>query len=403
METGGWDMTQRILDLTLEILHLLTGEDYSPVKKTSRGETSCVRSRTMANEQKILNLSWKIIELLNGEVPVRCQDVTVHFSLEEWDYIEEHKDQYQDLMLQDPRTRTSPDGDNEEAPAERCLSPMCSQDFPQEIPGVQASHPGTEGSTCCKDEDLVKIKDEVRKLEEELKTEHVSPEEETPTYINNDGKYSSSDTWDKGRDPHCKPEESLVPEPQDEPLHHLHLLAALTSDSSSLEEPSALTEVLKPGAVRRNDKTFQCSDCCKTFAQNADLIRHLRTHTGERPFSCTECGKCFTQKSALVYHRRIHTGERPFLCYDCGKCFAHKSILVNHRRVHTGEKPFSCPDCGKCFAYKSYLIDHQRIHAGVKPHLCKECRKSFTHKSDLNRHRRVHSREKTKCGELFTQ
>ncbi|KAG8599278.1 hypothetical protein GDO81_002984 [Engystomops pustulosus] len=61
-------MTQRILDLTLEILHLLTGEDYSPVKKTSRGEMSCVRSRTMANEQKILNLSWKIIELLNGEV-----------------------------------------------------------------------------------------------------------------------------------------------------------------------------------------------------------------------------------------------------------------------------------------------------------------------------------------------
>ncbi|KAG9468905.1 hypothetical protein GDO78_021698 [Eleutherodactylus coqui] len=123
------DMTERILKLALEIIYLLTGEDYAARKKatvecmTSNSPPygSVVRSESPStefpsnlliiernNDEKILDLTNRIIELLTGEVPIRCQDVTVHFSMEEWEYLEEHKELYKDVIMMDHQPLTSP-------------------------------------------------------------------------------------------------------------------------------------------------------------------------------------------------------------------------------------------------------------------------------------------------------
>ncbi|KAM8923983.1 gastrula zinc finger protein XlCGF66.1-like [Pelodytes ibericus] len=118
----GIETSGRILNLILEIMNLLTGEDYMVVKKNyeegtrstnpSVSEGSCrtqissteppphflIRERN--NEQKILELTNKIIQLLTGEVPIRCEDVTVYFSMEEWEYLEGHKDLYKDVTME---------------------------------------------------------------------------------------------------------------------------------------------------------------------------------------------------------------------------------------------------------------------------------------------------------------
>ncbi|XP_073540530.1 uncharacterized protein [Phyllobates terribilis] len=123
-------MTEKILNLTLDIICILTGEDCTVVKKTS-GECvtpyncRCVSrgwSRTKSpimepplyfliherkKEQKILDLTKKIIELLTGEVLIRCQDVAVYFSMEQWEYIEGHKDLYNDDILDNYHSFTS--------------------------------------------------------------------------------------------------------------------------------------------------------------------------------------------------------------------------------------------------------------------------------------------------------
>ncbi|XP_063289957.1 gastrula zinc finger protein XlCGF66.1-like [Pelobates fuscus] len=103
-------VTERIINLTLEIIYLLTGEHYMVAKKHDEHvkqsssphvtDGSCRnKSPSMvspphsliherSNDKKILDLTNKIIELLTGEVPIRCEDVTVQFSVKEWEHFE---------------------------------------------------------------------------------------------------------------------------------------------------------------------------------------------------------------------------------------------------------------------------------------------------------------------------
>ncbi|XP_077155010.1 gastrula zinc finger protein XlCGF66.1-like [Ranitomeya variabilis] len=162
MEQDRSHTAAQILDLTLEIIYWITGEDHTVVK-TSSGE--CVTphvsggwSRTpsditeppphsLIHEQKILELTHRITELLSGEVPIRCQDVTVYFSMEEWEYIEGHKDLYKDVMMEDHQPLTSPDGSSPRNPPERSPSPLYSQDRPEEKQNVLLDHQEDHGDT----------------------------------------------------------------------------------------------------------------------------------------------------------------------------------------------------------------------------------------------------------------
>ncbi|XP_073516110.1 uncharacterized protein [Phyllobates terribilis] len=156
-------MAERILHLTLEILFRLTGEDYTLVKKTSSercqdpvsegwerplspitGPPSHPLIHEDINDQKILELAYKMIELLTGEVPIRCQDVAVYFFMEEWEYLEGHKDLYRDVMLEVPQPLTSPDISSKRTTPERCPRPLLPHDCKEEDPNVPQDHQGED-------------------------------------------------------------------------------------------------------------------------------------------------------------------------------------------------------------------------------------------------------------------
>ncbi|XP_073406414.1 uncharacterized protein [Dendrobates tinctorius] len=404
--------------------------------------------------------SWRRRYHCTCQVPLTCQDVTIHYFMEEWEYLEGHKDLYKDVMMEVPQPPTSPELSNNRTTPERCPRPLLPQDCKQENPDVPQDHQEKDLTLNNNTETYVRSDE---RCKEEIPTyDHPADDGSrrseghlTSSLSKSDDLCSTQDAKEDKDNFSDRPSSSRSEDISSDPLKQI-----LSSDSSqkyfnsktdldkqmrthTLEKPYSCSECEKHFAseshltvhkkihtgeesyscsehgkyfkpkstfVRQETtdtkkKPYSCSDCGKDFKYKSGLVAHERIHRGEKPYSCSECGKYFSQKSILVRHERTHTVEKPYSCSECGQYFSQKSILVDHQRIHTGEKPYSCSACGKCFSQKSHLVVHQRIHTGEMPYSCSDCGKYFNQKSILVRHMRIHTGEKpyscSECAKCF--
>uniref|UniRef100_A0A8C5WG28 C2H2-type domain-containing protein n=1 Tax=Leptobrachium leishanense TaxID=445787 RepID=A0A8C5WG28_9ANUR len=477
-DTARDPLSQRILDLTLEMLFLLTGEGHMVVKihemvsDSSRHQISEGHGRSQSfnteppphsgiheqNHEKILELSNQIIRLLTGEVPIRCEDVTVYLSMEEWEYVERHKELYEDVMMEDHQPVITPDksvwGEFHAAVSlwdigcengSEILSNNVEKDLNKTRKGRAESATYTERESLASEERHVPEK-EIYPITEppeysppDIKEEPASCDEgnltdsdmyEPPQYT----QYSHTDF--KKESPPWE-EENLT----DTDMYKHTEKIKLESTSTGAEAESHLPEQTQTEYLRIviKEEPDSCDEGNLTDSDMYEPPEHTQTecsadNNGEyvksnpnpveinHSESLIESRKPdhriyytdpLTQNSVYKGHSapssemaKVSYSESDLKILETSYIEEqHFSTMVSgenstmmttltHQQVQILEQPFSCRECGRIFTDSIALKKHQRIHTGKKRFTCSECGKCFKRTACLASHKRIHIGEK---------
>uniref|UniRef100_A0A8C5MC67 C2H2-type domain-containing protein n=1 Tax=Leptobrachium leishanense TaxID=445787 RepID=A0A8C5MC67_9ANUR len=456
-------LAQSILDLTLEIIYLLTGEDHLVVKIHKMDNIAHQMSggycrnhspsmepplhkliRERHNEQKILELSNQIIRLLTGEVPIRCEDVTVYLSMEEWEYVERHKDLYKDVMMEDHQPVTTPD----KSESGDFHLPYTLSDFGTEsvtsnegecreikkatnepladeeryIP-EEDTYPTIEGSPMVYP--LLIIKEEPSSCEEGNLSDRdlYKPQEHTQTEYPSTDTMEESPTYGEGNltdtDMYEPPEHTQTECP---PGRFDEYLKSRISSSESLtksRKPDRCNDhhkanvspaiIINTDLVTHNSTYTENSELSfemgKVSCSEPDLVINERDSRDDEPFSPPACGESLNSESVLE-DQHGHNEKQPFPYPEWEEHFTDRNTLERHQRIHTGKIEFKCSECGRCFTTASGLSTHETIHTGKNQFKCIECGKCFPWASSLARHKKTHTGHKPfrchECGKCFS-
>lgn len=144
-------------------------------------------------------------------------------------------------------------------------------------------------------------------------------------------------------------------------------------------------------------QVYSCDACTQCFSTRGHLDRHWLLRHAERPqarFQCSYCSYSAKLKADVIRHEKSHTGEKPHSCHICAMSFIRREQVYIHLRTHTEERPYGCEHCGQRFKQRCHLVRHRKIHLGnAELYVCPHCGRGFARKDKLNIHLTVHTRE----------
>lgn len=123
-----------------------------------------------------------------------------------------------------------------------------------------------------------------------------------------------------------------------------------------------------------------------------DKGKHPANRNAKVRCSVEGCGRVYRGKTSLIYHQKTRHSICPpnvplsYTCEVCQKVLLAHANLVIHMRKHTGERPFKCEICERTFIAKKYLKEHYVVHTKEKRFVCNFCDKKFAQGSTLSVH-----------------
>ncbi|XP_063807088.1 oocyte zinc finger protein XlCOF7.1-like isoform X9 [Pseudophryne corroboree] len=446
----------KLLSLTMEIICLLTREDFIVVRKSGDQVTDIsgppVSDRSSGTQSpnteapphaptgersrdRNRRAPTEVYHRETGKVPGKCKDVEVSFSVTEWDCSGGHND----VVMDPPQLRDSVGECSSRSPPGRCETPLYSGDY-------------------IKEENRIVIEDYQDEPGQGVYHPHCKEEEPVPDHTSLGG-CSSRNPADPCEtplySPGCIEEENrtVTQEYQDEPGHVIYhrqckeeaVPAEISPGGCNPTHPAdpCDTPLYTPGYMGEENRMISqdyqavpgdgmCYQQCKEedvpaeirsgteagveldagdhrglqeFLPESSAGPHASSHYPEKMHQCSECQQYFPNHSVLITHQQTHSASNLYRCLFCGVHFTSKLALTAHQQCHTQDKLFNCSYCGKSFNQQSRLLSHKRTHTGERPFLCPECSRCFTSRSALTTHQRIHSGEKpfkcTECGKCF--
>lgn len=149
-------------------------------------------------------------------------------------------------------------------------------------------------------------------------------------------------------------------------LADIQSILNVTSTGSLLERLTGTRVNLESSVLTPPDTIGKDRDQEETQDNFAAEFRRMKLR-GE--FPCRLCPAKFPNLRALKGHNRVHlsgTGPGPYQCNMCPHASLDKAALVRHMRTHNGDRPYECAVCNYAFTTKANCERHLRNrHAKV--------------------------------------
>ncbi|XP_068115222.1 zinc finger protein 585A-like [Hyperolius riggenbachi] len=453
-------MTEKIINLALEIIYLLIGESFSPLKFGSHVTItvppaySLLRKRN--TKQKIVNATYKIIKLLVGEEedeeeeeehlegendqeengvmedqrsPPHPQGRSVtdydiitqeipEDRMKETQHIEGHRGLYEDVMLASQPPLISLDGSSSGRPPDTYFSKGESSREDRPRPATLRTHRDSVFSQCVFPTDVSSSRSPPERHTGPLLNDRNLPhqyqwkehstmtamvKEEEETYLRGDmrptedGKLLLAIKEEESSEDIRNTGRHYVRNTSEGHLvSHLNHIAEGNSFIQGSSEEYPITGNTHHSAARGTAPPIG-EEQSPTLIDEDGKIHKM--------FLSSDLENCLASTSFVDGNQL--SGDPPFFCSPCGKYFISEERFYSHQSCHTGGNLYSCPDCGKRFANKKKLFLHQRIHTEELPFSCSECGKSFIQKDYLAKHMKRHLGSRRfpcpECGKCFRE
>ncbi|XP_073938999.1 zinc finger protein 40 [Castor canadensis] len=129
---------------------------------------------------------------------------------------------------------------------------------------------------------------------------------------------------------------------------------AMTS-TIGLTSPSSRTQVTPPNQQMDSASPLSISPANST--QSPPTPIYNSTHVASVVNQSVE------QMCNLLLRDQKPKKQGKYICEYCNRACAKPSVLLKHIRSHTGERPYPCVTCGFSFKTKSNLYKHKKSHA----------------------------------------